>query len=111
MKKLFNKYVICLLMLIASSSSFAFSECTREVKNVWNKLDSPPSVWVCFNTGSCIYKSENQLTSGQMERLFSMALTAQTAGLRLRVRYPEDNLVCPPTGDSRNDVLGMWLID
>jgi len=68
------------------------------------------TVWVSFSDGgSPIYKSENQLSEGQMNRFVSFALTAQTAGNKLVVRYPENDLQCPPKDSARNDVLGIWI--
>jgi len=114
MKKTITGLVVCLSLLTIPCNSFAFSECVREVKSVFSSLSGSTSVWVCFITetpGNCIYKDESQLTDGQMARFLSMALTAKTTGKRLQVRYPEDDLVCPPAGSSRNDFLGMWLVD
>jgi len=112
MKKLINKTAVGMILLIISSNSFAFSECVRDVKKIWSNFGSSTTVYVCFETGSCIYKDESNITEGQMARLMSMALTAKTTGKRLQVRYPEDDLVCPPSGASaRNDFIGFWLVD
>lgn len=98
--------------LLFSSSCFGYSECVRPVKDIWNNLGSAQSVWITFaDGGSAMYKTESQLSAGQMARMTSMALTAQTTGKSLRVRYPEDGLVCPPTGAARNDVQGFWIVN
>jgi len=61
--------------------------------------------------GGTISKSTSQVSEAQLARFFTMALTAQTTGKKLRVRYPEDNISCPPPSGNRNDFLGVWLLD
>ena len=106
------KRLLCVLFIwIYMSSSFAYTECKRPVKNIWSSMNSAQSVWVTFaGNGGAIYKTESQVTSGQMARCVSFAITAQTTGKKLFVRYPEDNLACPPTV-SRNDFEGVWLTE
>jgi hypothetical protein len=95
---------------LLSWNTWAYTECSRPIKDVWTTLDSGTGVWVTFSDGgSAIFKNESDLTSGQMSRFVSFALTAQTANKKLVVRYPEDGLVCPPTGANRNDFQGVWI--
>jgi len=123
MKNLKSRIALSILLLAISGSSFAFSECVREVKNVFTDFQTVVKdgtgsitsgnemVYICFTTGSCIFKTIKQLTDGQMARFFSMGLTAKTTGKKLQVRYPEDDVTCPPVSVSaRSDVLGMWLV-
>jgi len=107
------KYLLSVLLCTTSLQSFAFSECVREVNKVWSSLTENQSVYVTFSDGgSSISKSEKMITEGQMNRFFSMALAAKVSGKKLRVRYVEDDLQCPPpSGTSRNDALGIWLVD
>jgi len=108
MKSLIHFGVVSFLFL--SSISFAYTQCERPVNNVWASMTSAQSVWITFSDGgSSIYKRESQITPGQMSRFTSFALTAQTTGKKLIVRYPEDGLSCPPTGSPRNDVEGIWI--
>ena len=106
------KRLLCVLYICTyMSSSFAYTECKRPVKNIWSSMNSAKSVWVTFaDNGSAIYKNESQITSGQMARFVSLAIAAQTTGKKLIVRYPDDNLACPPT-ESRNDFEGVWLTE
>lgn len=103
-------YLIILLFMLQSLTSLAYTECQRGVKKVWTNLSASKGFWVVFDDGgSSIYKEENQLTEGQMSRFVSLALTALTAGKSLIVRYPENDLSCPPTNGDRNDIEGIWL--
>lgn len=97
-------------MLIASSNAYSFTECARPVKGVWINLTGT-NINISFaDGGSSITKDEAQLTDGQMARLLAVALTAQTTGKKLSIRYPEENVDCPPSaGNARNDVLGLWI--
>lgn len=99
-----------LLFLILPAESFSYTECARPVNKVWTNLISPDfeSVWVLFSDGGgAIYKSQSQISTGQMARFFSMALLATSTGKDLIVRYPEDGLSCPPS-ETRNDFMGVW---
>ncbi len=109
MKTLF-KSAFVLTTLLMASSALAFTQCTRPVNLVWNSLTSSTSVWITFSDGgSAIFKTEAQLTEGQMARFVSFALTAQASDRALIVRYPENGLQCPPTGAARNDAEGIWV--
>ena len=109
MKMFLNIAIIHLLFL--STSAYATTECARPVSNLWNSLSSDKQVWVTFSDGGgAIYKTEGLITAGQMNRFFSQVLAAKTTGNKLVIRYPEDNLSCPPpAGINRNDVKGIWL--
>jgi len=116
MKKSIYRVMFSMMLLVCSSNSFAFGECIRSVTNIWSDMQTRTNgnnaVYVCFETGSCIFKYESQLSDGQMARLVSMALTAKTTGKKLRVRYPEDEIICPPQSvGARNDFSGIWLVD
>lgn len=105
-------YINIALLFIFSfpSASFAYSECARPVGNIWSALNSEQSVWITFpDGGSPIYKKKSQLTSGQMSRFTALALTAQSTGKKLVIRYPEDGLECPSIGSARGDVQGIWI--
>ena len=103
--------IIFIGMALFSSISYSYTECIRPIANVWTSLNSDTSVWITFTDGgSPVYKNESQLTEGQMNRLISFALTAQSAGKNLQVRYPEDGLSCPPVGAARNDIEGFWVL-
>jgi len=96
--------------LFFSTPSFAYTECERPIKNIWNNLTKTPAVWITFSDGgSAISRTEAQITPGQMSRFIAFALTAQTTGKLLIVRYPEDGLICPPKGAKRSDSLGIWI--
>ena len=97
-----------LFVFVVPSSIFAFTECGVTANKVYIQLSGENQVWVCFNEGGCVYKTGTQLTEAQLSSFYAMALTAKTTGKTLRVRYPEDDLVCPATGH-RNDIRGMWL--
>ncbi len=102
--------VTFLLLLLISAGASAFTECTRPVDRIWNSLTASSSVWMTFSDGgSAIFKTEAQLTEGQMARFVSYALAAQASGRNLIVRYPENGLQCPPTGAARNDAEGIWI--
>jgi len=102
--------IMVLCMLIASSNAYSFTECMRPVKSIWIDLKTGANVNITFSDGgSSIRKSESQLTEGQMARFVSVALTAQTTGKKLTIRYPENEMSCPPTGSSRSDVTGFWI--
>ena len=89
-----------------------YSECDRPVQHIWTNFELPPQVWVTFSDGgSSIYKNTNLITEDQLNRFASFALTAQTTGKKLRVRYPETGLVCPPQGDARSDTKGIWIVE
>lgn len=104
------KLAFVLTVLLVSSSALAFTQCTRPVDLVWNSLTASTSVWITFSDGgSAIFKTEAQLTEGQMARFASYALTAQASDRDLIVRYPENGLQCPPTGSARGDVEGIWI--
>lgn len=102
--------IIFLLGLIAPAIGYSHTECKRPVAHIWNSMTKDKSVWVTFHDGGgAIYKSEGQITEGQMNRFVSLAITAQTTGNHLTVRYPQDNLSCPPN-DTRSDFEGVWLV-
>lgn len=105
--------VLAVLFITATaiSNAYAYTECTREVHYVWIRMTENQSVHITFKDGSAIYKHRSQVSEGQLNRLFSMAIAAQASGKKLRVRYPEDALSCPPVGDARNDFEGIWLLD
>lgn len=108
--------ITILFLFLAPTSAFSFTQCTRPVKDIWTQLlnngtSDSEHVWISFSDGGQpIYKTQSEISEGQMARFFSMALTAQASGKNLVVRYPEDDLTCPPTGEARNDFLGMWII-
>ena len=107
------KYLLSVLLCTLSFQSFAYSECVREVKHVFNDFNSNETLWVNFTDGgSAISKRGDQISEARMNRFFSMAITAKVSGKKLRVRYPEADLQCPPpSGPARNDVIGIWLVD
>lgn len=103
--------IVSMLCVLTSTQSFAYTECIRTVKNVWTNLSDTETVWVTFqDEGGAVFKTEAQLSDGQMQRFFSLLLTAQSTNQKVSIRYPEDNLVCPAVGDARNDVVGIWLL-
>lgn len=102
--------IILLSSVMLSSSAYSFTQCTRPVNLIWNSMTGSNAVWVTFSDGgSAIFKTEAQLTEGQMARFVSFALTAQASDRELIVRYPENGLQCPPTGAARNDAEGIWI--
>lgn len=105
-----NKTALSLILAALPTLSWAYTECDRPITGIWNSTNGSGSVWIKFGDGgSAIYKSEEQLTEGQMSRFVSFALTAQTTGKKLTVRYPDESLTCPPSGDARDDVMGIWI--
>lgn len=106
-------FLVVLFLLVFPSLGFSITECDRPIQKIWSTAESPDNetVWVVFSDGGgAIYKSQSQISTGQMARFFSMVLTASTTGKDLRVRYPEDGLSCPPS-TNRNDFIGVWLVD
>lgn len=105
-----KKLLVIFFIVSISTNSWSYSECVRPVKNIWTSLANARTVWIIFqDVGSAVFKSESQLTEGQMSRFVSFALSAQATGRNLIVRYPEDDLTCPPTGKARNDIEGFWV--
>jgi hypothetical protein len=105
------KNLLVIFLVFMSASALGHTECTRTPVKVWSALADKTTVWINFDKGSSIYINESKLTEGQVNRFFSMALTAVTTNRSLTVRYPEDDLQCPPTGEARNDMLGIWLLN
>lgn len=98
------------LCLVLPATCFAYTEFERPVRNIWSSLNSIQNIRITFSDGgSAIYKTESQITPGQMSRFISLALTAQTTKKNIVVRYPEDGLIYPPTGVARNDAEGIWI--
>ena len=103
--------ILFLAAFFLSGNAFSFTECNREVENVWISFTPAESVFVTFKDGhSWIYKDIHTSNEQQKNRFFSQALAAQTAGKILRIRYPEDDLVCPPKGAARHDFEGVWIL-
>ena len=102
-------YRIVLLILV-SFNAYAYKECTRPVQDVFMGLNSFNVLWVTFSDGgTAVYINETDITAGQMSRLFSAVLTAQTTGKQLIVRYADSGLTCPTSGSARNDIEAVWL--
>lgn len=102
--------IVGILAMNVPVDGFAYTECLRTVKGVWIAFDGTGVNVTFVDGGSSITKTETQLTVGQMSRYISVTLTALTTGRQLSIRYPEDNLICPPVaGPARGDITGMWL--
>lgn len=104
-----TKLVSASLLLVLSQTSFAFTECTRTVDSIWNDLDVQANVIVTFTDGSAIDMKPAGITSEQMHRFFTMAVTAKTLGRDLTVRYAQDGMLCTEVS-VREDILGIWLL-
>lgn len=108
--------VILCLTLFASKLTFGFTDCDRPVKGVWSSMannTTSSQVWVAFSDGGgAILKSESDVSAGQMNRFMSLVLLAKTSRKKLRVRYPENDLSCPPPhAVHRDDFSGVWLME
>lgn len=97
---------LCLLSLRAA----AFTDCLRSVENIFYNFDGV--VTVTFTDGTvAVKKSEAQSSPTAVSRLLAMAMTAQTTGRMLKIRFPEDAYDCKTAvGDARSDILGLWLM-
>lgn len=107
------KIVFLMLALFVQVSVVqAYTECVRPVRAVWNdETIGNDSVWIAFSDGGGgVYKFSSQVSAGQFNRMYAMAMMALSTGKQLQVRYPETNLQCPPSTD-RNDTLGMWIVN
>ena len=102
--------MVTLFTVLVFTNAHSYTECARPVKSIWINLETGASVNITFSDGgSSISKSESQLTEGQMARFVSVALTAQTTGKQLTIRYPENEMSCPPIGSPRRDFTGFWI--
>ena len=105
-----KKSIVISFIVLLSSNAWSFSDCIRPVGNIWTSLNSETIVWISFKDGgSPIYVSESLVTEGQMSRFVAFALNAQATEKNLIIRYPEDDLTCPPMGNPRNDMEGFWV--
>lgn len=99
------------LLLAQVSSASAYTECVRQVRNVFSDLGGSVSV-TFIDAGAAISKSESVTSAAGVSRFLAMALLAQTTGRAVKVRYPEDGAACPPApGGTRSDFTGFWLMD
>ena len=107
-----KKTFLFLFLILLSFQSSGSTECVRPVDDVWSSLGAVENIFITFSDdGSAIFLNGNDVTEGQINRTFSQVLAAQASGRNLRVRYSEENLVCPPargTG-ARNDIDGIWI--
>nr|WP_298723024.1 hypothetical protein [uncultured Steroidobacter sp.] len=102
------------LLMAASVSAHAYTECTGQVTRIFT--DSTVYVW--FDTGLNWQKSPYYITSpptpGELERqqavknLLAMVTTGMTTGRSVTVRFSADGVSC--TGDQTNlEVWGVFL--
>ena len=99
-----------------SQGVLAYSQCNFDVNYVYlgaadGGVDDIYITLIKPTGGNAsIYKNNNNTLSGkQIDRIYSAALTAFTAGKKLVVRYPEDNLDCSTLSGSRSDFIGVTL--
>lgn len=106
------------LAVTLSSSAMAYTECTYQVESVFmdTQQGDAETVWVQLqvpggNPNVAIYKDKNNASEVLRNRLYTMALTAFTAGKKLVVRFPENNAVCTTQLAPRADFLGVRLVN
>ena len=113
-----KKILVLILFAFLSNTAFAYTECTfNKVDYVFLKAANGGTDDVYIRlvkpTGdfAVIYKNNNTLSQTQINRIYTAALTAFTAGKKLTVRYPEDNLDCSTLSAARNDFIGITIRD
>lgn len=107
------------LAVILSNSVMAYTECTYQVESVFidTQQGDAETVWVQLqvpggNPNVAIYKDKNNAPSEALRnRIYTMALTAFTAGKKLVVRFPENNTGCTTQLTPRADFLGVRLVN
>ncbi|WP_144407531.1 hypothetical protein [Gynuella sunshinyii] len=105
------KRVLLLLISILSVNTLAYTECSRSPNKVWLNLTGN-SVWICFDTGNCVYKTvSGNFTEAHLDRMYATGMAAISAGKNLIIRYPEDNANCSDltSTPSRDDIQGLWF--
>ena len=110
MKTKIAMMLVCFFLLISATSAFAYTECIRTVSKVWTRATGIHAVWVYFAGApdhGPVYMASST-NSPQMDKFYSMALTAVSTKNKVIVRYPEDGANCA-SQPARNDFEGMWI--
>ncbi len=112
--KFFAFLLVALASLVTSNSAHAFTECSFTVERIWRPFNVK-EIYVCFDPTGCIFSTYTAPLSAEdaeiRNHFLSMAMTAFTAGKKLRVRFPENGATCSPYTANRSDIDGVWLID
>ena len=106
----FGLWLSCLMI----GAVQAQTDCSRPVSNVWNEQNTPTAdaIWVYFDDGGqpVFFKATNAKTERQLDRMFSIVITALTTHRLIRVRYPEVGGNCAELIQTpRGDIWGVWL--
>lgn len=99
--------VVAAVLLTASVTSHAYTECTGKVVRIWNDT----TVWVWFDTGliwALMSAANDAAANAQMNRIIALSTTAMVSDRSATVRFSVDNVPC--TGNqSSTSVWGMYL--
>jgi hypothetical protein len=101
MSKKSGLLVSFILLLGASATAQALTECTGKVSRVWT--GNGGALWVIMDTGVVWYTTQS---NPDTKNILATATTAMVTDRTVTVRFVADSVPC--TG-VRGDVEGMWL--
>lgn len=103
--------LICLFLLFPYVA-IAGTECDFEIDRIFLNLDGNHNVYATIKERNIqIYKNKSILEEAQLDRFYSLLLTAKATGSKVKVRFFSDNLDCSSISGSFGNISGIWLLD
>ncbi len=99
---LFCAAVLC--MAIAPSSSFAVTQCTGKINNIWTGDNG--YIWLVFDNGINAYTPP---TDPDTKNILAVTTAALLAGKTITIRFQADNVPCNSSAGYRTDIVGVYL--